>query len=235
MDLLRPKLLLFVLILLLTVQSCAQMKSWISPKSPVKTSAHVKHTSQAPSRAPSQSAHVKHTSQAPSQAPTLARQHQVPSQAPVQAATLARQHMEAGEYQTAIDIYSDECRKQPKDLPLVKEYAKSLEGIKSTAEKALEKGDFASAGRMYYVLQNNYAKFNDVAQMLSFNSAYLNTKLSYCKKSLSMQGFQEYRKGNLNKAIVLWQSLLVIDPNNKDIKEALRTATQQQKNLQVKN
>lgn len=118
---------------------------------------------------------------------------------------------------------------------MMKEYAKSLEGIKSTADKALEKRDFASAGRMYYVLQDNYTKFNNVTQMLTFNSAYLNTKLSYCKKSLSMQGFQEYRKGNINKAIVLWQSLLVIDPNNKDIKEAVRTATLQQKNLQGKN
>lgn len=218
MDLLRPKLLLLVLILLLTVQSCAELKSWISPKSPVKTSAQVKHTSQAPSKAP-----------------TLTRQHQVPSQAPVQAATLARRHMEAGEYQKAIDIYSAECRKAPQDLPMMKEYAKSLEGIKSTADKALEKRDFASAGRMYYVLQENYTKFNNVAQMLTFNSAYLNTKLSYCKKSLSMQGFQEYRKGNINKAIVLWQNLLAIDPNNKDIKEAVRTATLQQKNLQGKN
>jgi len=218
MDLFKPKLLLFVLILLLTVQSCAEMKSWISPKSPVKTSAQVKQTPQAHSKAP-----------------TSARQHQVPSQAPVQAATLARRHMEAGEYQKAIDIYSAECRKQPQDLPMMKEYAKSLEGIKSTADKALEKRDFASAGRMYYVLQDNYTKFNNVTQMLSFNSAYLNTKLSYCKKSLSMQGFQEYRKGNINKAIVVWQNLLVIDPNNKEIKEAVRTATLQQKNLQGKN
>jgi len=218
MDSLRPKLLLLVFILLLSIQSCAEMKSWISPKSPVKTSAQVKHTSQAPSKAP-----------------TLAGQHKVPSQAPVQAATLARQHVEAGEYQKAIDIYSAECRKTPQDLPIMKEYAKSLEGIKSTADKALEKRDFASAGRMYYVLQDNYTKFTGVAQMLSFNSAYLNTKLSYCKKSLSMQGFQEYRKGNINKAIMLWQNLLVIDPNNKDIKEAVRTATLQQKNLQGKN
>jgi tetratricopeptide (TPR) repeat protein len=143
--------------------------------------------------------------------------------------------MEAGEYQKAIDIYSAECRKQPQDPPLMKEYAKSLNGIKSTADKALEKSNFASAGRMYYVLQNNYAKFNDVDRMLSFNSAYLNTKLSYCKKSLSVQGFQEYRKGNLNKAISLWESLLAIDPNNEDIKVTVKTAKQQQKNLKEKS
>lgn len=204
-DVLRPKLLFLVLILLLTFQSCAETKSSISPKSPVEAPAHAKHTSQ------------------------------VPGQAPVQTVNLAKKHMETGEYQKAIDIYSDERRKQPKDLSLVKEYANSLEGIKSTADKALEKGDFAFAGKIYYVLQNNYTKFNKVAQMLSFNSAYLSTKLSYCKKSLSMQGFQEYRKGNINKAIVLWQGLLAIDPHNKDIKEAVRTATQQQKNLQEKN
>jgi cytochrome c-type biogenesis protein CcmH/NrfG len=200
------------------------MKSWVSPKpkSPVKTSAQVKRSSQVPSQASGKTA-------------TLARQQQVPGQASIQGATLARQYMEAGEYQKAIDIYSAECRKQPQNPSLMKEYAKGLNGIKSTADKALEKKDFASAGRMYYVLQNNYAKFNDVDKMLSFNSAYVNTKLSYCKKSLSMQGFQEYRKGNLNEAIALWQSLLVIDPNNEDIKVSVKTAKQQQENLKEKS
>jgi cytochrome c-type biogenesis protein CcmH/NrfG len=205
MNLLRLKPLFFVLILLLAMQSCAEMKSRVSPKSPVKTSSHVKRTPQ------------------------------VSSQEPAQGTTLARQYMEAGEYQKAIDIYSAECRKQPQNPSLMKEYAKALNGIKSTADKALEKRDFASAGRMYYVLQNNYAKFSDVDQMLSFNSAYLNTKLSYCKKSLSIQGFQEYRKGHLNEAIVLWQSLLVIDPNNEDIKVSVKTAKQQQENLKEKS
>lgn len=190
-QVLRPKLRFLALILLITLQSCAETKSGIPPNSPVETQA--------------------------------------------QTVNLAKKHMETGEYQKAIDIYNDERRKKPKDLTLAKEYASRLESIKSMADKALEKGDFAFAGKIYYVLQNNYPKFNKVAQMLSFNSAYLNTKLSYCRKSLSMQGFQEYRKGNLDKSIVLWQGLLAIDPHNKDIKEAVRTATQQQKNLQEKN
>lgn len=67
--------------------------------------------------------------------------------------------------------------------------------------------------------------------MLSFNAPYLNTRLSHCKKSLSVQGFQEYRNGRINNALLLWQGVLDIDPNNKDIKEAVRTAKLQQKNL----
>lgn len=143
--------------------------------------------------------------------------------------------MLSGEYQKAINTYHEEHRKQPKDLPLMKEYAKSLNGIKLAADNALEKGDPAAAGRLYYVLQNNYSKFHDIENMLCFNSSSLAAQLTCCRKSLSKQGFEEYRKGNLDRAITLWQGLLAIDPNNKDIREAVRTATQQQKNLQIKN
>jgi tetratricopeptide (TPR) repeat protein len=198
--------------LLLIVQSCAAVRGWVSPqknpeshKRPVQTATHPKQSSP------------------------------VPDRASVQSADLAKQSMDSGEYQKAIELYNDASRKQPQDLSLMKEYAKSLDGIKSAADKSLQKGDLASAGKLYNVLQNNYTKFNRFENMLSFNKTYLNTKLAYCRKTLSKQGFEEYRKGNLNKAIMLWQGLLVIDPNNKDIKEAVRTATQQQKNLQEKD
>jgi hypothetical protein len=47
-----------------------------------------------------------------------------------------------------------------------------------------------------------------------------------------MQGFQEYRERHIHSALLSWQGVLDIDPDNKDIKEAIRTATLQQKNLQ---
>jgi tetratricopeptide (TPR) repeat protein len=150
---------------------------------------------------------------------------------PTQAATSAKQHMAAGQYQNAINAYNSEYRSRPQDQALVKEYVKSLEDIKAVADKALDKEDFASAGKTYNVLWKNYSRFEGFGQMLSFDKAYLNTKLSHCKKFLSTQGFHEYRKGNLGEAIVLWQSLLAIDPDNADIKGAVRTATLQQENL----
>ncbi len=150
----------------------------------------------------------------------------------VQTQTLAKQYMDAGEYQKAIDAYNGEYLKQPQDQALVKEYVKSLGDIKSAADKALEEGDFASAGKKYNVLLQNYPRFKVFDKRLSFNRTYLKTKVSLCKQSLSKQGFQEYRKGNLNAAIALWQSLLTIDPHNAEIKEALRIAKLQQKNLQ---
>jgi Flp pilus assembly protein TadD len=196
----RIKLLFLVLTLLLIVQSCATMKSWISSKSPDQT----------PTKSPVETS----------------------PKSPVQTQTHARKFMDAGEYQKAINAYYVEYRKQPQDQALVKEYVKSLEDIKSAADKALEEEDFAAAGKNYNVLLKNYSHFKGFDRRLSFNRTYLNKKFSHCKQSLSKQGFQEYRKGNLSAAIALWQNLLAIDPHNKEIKEALRIATLQQNNLQ---
>ena len=197
-------LLVFIGMLLPIVMSCAEMKSWISPKNSVQTSAPVKDYSQ------------------------------TSSQTPTQAANPAKKHMDAGEYQKAIDVYNVEYQKHPHDLSLAREYVKSVENIASAADKALDKKDFASAGRNYDVLLKNYAHFKGLDKELSFNNIYLNEKLCYCKKAIFKQGFQEYRKGNLGEAIALWQDLLIIDPQNTDIKKALRTARLQQKNLQEK-
>lgn len=201
-NLRRLKLIVFISMLLPIVMSCAEMRSLILPKRSVQTSAPVKESSQ--------------TS-------TLVS---------AQAVNLAKGQMEAGEYQKAIDIYNVEHQKHPHDLFLAREYAKSINDIASAAGKALDEKDFASAGRNYDVLLKNYAHFKGFDKELSFNSIELNEKLSYCKKAIFKQGFQEYRKGNLSEAIELWQDLLVIDPQNTDIKKALRTAKLQQKNLQ---
>lgn len=201
MKLFRLMLVLFVFILSFTLQSCNGIKNLIAPRSSVRTSSHNKPAAQAS------------------------------SQSPTQVANLAQKHIKAGNYQKAINIYSSEHRRHPQDLQLMQMYAKSLDSIKSTADDAFEKKDFAYAGRIYYVLQKNYGKLGHVVQMISFDNAYLNTRLSYCKKSLSIKGFQEYREGHLNSALASWQCVLDIDPNNKDIKEAMKTAKLQQKNL----
>lgn len=211
--------------LLPIVVSCAEMKSWISPKKSVQTSAPVQDDSQTSGQTPAQTA-------------KLAKKHkdspQTSSQTPSKAAELAKKHLKAGEYQKAIDVYNVECQKHPHDLSLAREYVKIIENIASAADKALDKKDYGSAGRNYDILLKNYAHFKGVDKKLSFKSIELNEKLSDCKKAIFKRGFQEYREGNLNEAIALWQDLLAIDPQNTDIKKALRTAKLQQKNLQEK-
>jgi len=230
MMFLKHKPIFFVIMLLFVFQSCAEMKSWVTPKKHARTTTQVKRSSQTSKQVTTKTKTPALTKEnEPAQSQTSS-----PTQASPQPESVADKYMKTGEYQKVINFYADACRKQPQDQSLAKEYAKSLNGMRSAADSVLGKGDTASAGRIYDILQCNYAKFNNVSSMLSFDKAYLNARLAYCKKTLSRQGFEEYRKGNINKAILLWQGLLAIDPNNKDIKRAVRTATQQQKNLQGK-
>jgi tetratricopeptide (TPR) repeat protein len=151
--------------------------------------------------------------------------------ASVQELSQARQYMTEGEYQKVIDFYDAEYKRHPQDRELMKEYVKSLEEIKTAANRALGRKDFATAGKTYYVLLKNYPEFKGFADLLSFDRAQLNSRLTNCKTILYKKGFQEYRKGNLTESIALWQDYLAIDPDNTDIKKALSTAKTQQKNL----
>jgi tetratricopeptide (TPR) repeat protein len=151
--------------------------------------------------------------------------------ASVQELSQARQYVTEGEYQKAIDFYNAEYKRHPQDRKLVKEYVKSLQEIKTAANRALGREDFATAGKTYYVLLKNYPYFKDFAYLLSFDRARLNSRLTDCKTALYNKGFEEYRKGNLSESIALWQDYLAINPDNTDIKKALNTAKTQQKNL----
>ena len=203
-NLCKSKLLVLIIMLLPILQSCAQTKSQVTPKSSVKTPAPVKDSSK------------------------------TSIQTSARVANLAKKHMEAGECQKAIDVYIVVYRKHPNDQALVKEYVKSIENIKSAADNALVKENFASAGRKYGLLLKNYAHFKGFQKKLSFKNTYLDEKIYYCKKVLFTRGFQEYRKENLSTAIALWQELLSIDPQDAEIKKLLRTAELLQKNLKEK-
>jgi tetratricopeptide (TPR) repeat protein len=144
---------------------------------------------------------------------------------------VARGHLQAGEYQKAIDVYHAGYQKSPGDQKLLDAYVQALDHMAASANQALDRQAVGAAGKTYDILLKNYVRFSGFEGQLAFTPASLNEKLNYCKKTLFKQGFEEYRKGNLSQSIALWEDLLVIDPRNADIKEALRIAKLQQKNL----
>jgi tetratricopeptide (TPR) repeat protein len=200
-DLFSLKWFITILIFLIVLIGCAQMKTGSPSKTSIQTSA------QKPVQETSPKASVKE---------------------PVQ----SKRPQMMGDYQKTIDAYKAEQTKHPHDQSLAKDYAKSLDEMKVAADSEYENENYPSACKTYSILMKNYSAFRSFAHMLSFNKQALNKKLTDCKTTLSKKGFQEYREGNLNEAIALWQGYLVIDPNNTDIRKAVNTATLQQKNLQ---
>jgi len=203
----RHKLFMLILLLLPAIWSCAQIGKRVSPEKGTETPpAPAEETSQ-----PSVDESVR---------------------APIPAADLAQKQMDAGRYQKALDLYDMAHRSTPQDRQLLQNYTASVEKIRSVALQAMDQQDCVSAGLNYHLLLKNYSNFQRLGGTLSFDAADLDENLANCKKCIAKQGFEAYRNGDLDEAIALWEALLEIDPGNAEIKDALRIARMQQKNLQ---
>ncbi len=141
-------------------------------------------------------------------------------------------YIASGDFQKAIDACNVMYTKYPQDKVLTRSYIETIETIKNTAIMAFNKEDFVYAGKIYHILLNNFHNFTEFASLLSFNTNYLNTRITACSKALFNKGLEQYRKGNLNKAIYLWESLLAFDPDNADAMKAIDTANTQLRNLE---
>jgi tetratricopeptide (TPR) repeat protein len=137
----------------------------------------------------------------------------------------------SNDYQDILNDWKAEHARNPKNQEIMKNYAKAVEGIKTEADKAYEKENYASSGRIYGMLLKNYPGFKRFGKLLSFDRQQLKDRLSSCKTVLYQRGFEQYRNNHLNEAILSWQSLLSIDPHNEDIRKAVNTAVLQRKNL----
>jgi len=141
-------------------------------------------------------------------------------------------HLRAEEFPKAIVIYREAYQKYPQDPTVRSGYIKTLESIKSGGDRAFERSDFALAGRVYRILLNNLSSVSRLNGFISFNREGLTARIRDCKKILFEKGLEQYRSGNLNQAIALWENILAFDPENQEIKKAVDMATLQLRNLQ---
>ena len=146
----------------------------------------------------------------------------------------SEQYVAQGNYNSALDIYDDACRKYSDDQALFTNYDKTREHIYLAADEAFKRRDFASSGRAYYVLLKNYSYCPALFKKPSFDKGFLHDRLEHCNSYLSKRALALYREGNLSEAITIWKSILEFDPNNAVIMKAIDTATIQLKNIQQK-
>jgi hypothetical protein len=107
-----------------------------------------------------------------------------------------------------------------------------MEELKGLAERALARKDFVAAGKGYAVLWREYPMAQQVGLSLSFSRNDVDEGIKNCRTQLTREGLDQYRKGNLKEAIVIWQGLLQFDPDNAEIQKAVDTATEQLRKLQ---
>lgn len=142
-------------------------------------------------------------------------------------AARSRAEMEAGSYDKAMAVYQAALKDFPGDASLKSGYAAVVGDLKTAGERAFAAGDHARAGRIDWLLLKNLTSLEKLGVAGGLNRKGLDTTIKNCSTILKNRGLEEYRKGNLEKAISIWNSLLAFDPQNVEINKAVETARAQ--------
>lgn len=144
----------------------------------------------------------------------------------------ARREMKAGNFGKAVGLYGAALKDQPGEKSAKADYASAILEIKAAGDEALARRDYAAAGRIHRLLLDNLGFFEGLegigkAAAASLKKDRLVEAVKICRQGLTNNGLAEYRKGDLEKAIEIWDSLLAFDPGNAEIKKAVKTARAQ--------
>jgi tetratricopeptide (TPR) repeat protein len=144
----------------------------------------------------------------------------------------AQEQFAVGRYKKAFEIYSAAYDKYH-DAGLRRGYARLGEQTKAAADVWFQVGNFEEAGSVYRNLFESGITTRDFSEALSFNDDDLMRKIKACSASLMELGLMRYREQKLEEAIAVWKKALAFDTNNRNVRNAIDTATVQLQQLKT--
>ncbi|MGE5742186.1 MAG: tetratricopeptide repeat protein [Candidatus Aminicenantes bacterium RBG_16_66_30] len=141
-----------------------------------------------------------------------------------------RQELGTGNHAKALAVYQAALKDYPGNAAAKDLYAKGVADIRAIGTRALEAKDYALAGKVSGLLLRNIDSIEAVAGRTAGGGSArrdLEETIRACSSRLTNGGLVEYRKGNIESAIMLWDELLGFDPGNTEIKKAVETAKAQ--------
>jgi tetratricopeptide (TPR) repeat protein len=146
------------------------------------------------------------------------------------AARRAQELVARGKLKEALKVYSDAYDRR-RTAGLRNSYVRLCEQLRKSADAAYQDRDFAAAGGSYHALLKNGLAARDISSLLSFDAAYLETRINACSRSLMEAGLERYRRERLDEAVEIWEGVLAFDPENGEVQKALDTARTQLRQL----
>jgi tetratricopeptide (TPR) repeat protein len=138
---------------------------------------------------------------------------------------------DADDYMNALKAFRPAIQAFPEDSSLKNNLAEALKDLHRRSEKALEKEEYAVAGKMYALLLNENHQLKDLDMSIPFSSESLEDGIKQCRIQLTRKGLELYREEKLKEAVSVWKSLLEFDPGNTEIIKAVGTAEEQLKKI----
>jgi len=143
----------------------------------------------------------------------------------------ALKEMKAGNPAKALELSSAILKEYPGGADATANYLKLVQEIKVSADKAMADKDYVQAGKLYVLVLKSSPFFDGPPPIAALSRTDITGALAACRDVLTKSGLEEYRKGNLAKAIDVWEGLLSFDPENVEIKKAVQTAKTQQSEI----
>lgn len=143
----------------------------------------------------------------------------------------AQSQLARGEYKKVLALYAAADDKYEHDPALQHHYARTGDKIKGAADTAFQQGVFFQAGGIYHILQESGITGRNFQEPLSFDNAYLRSRIGSCSKTLMEQGLVKYREDDLDGAVSIFSKVMAFDPGNKTVAKALRTTNKQRQML----
>ncbi|MBN1274448.1 MAG: hypothetical protein JXB26_19475 [Candidatus Aminicenantes bacterium] len=134
-------------------------------------------------------------------------------------------------YVKAIGSYQLLFHDYHNDRSLNQSFSKTVSSIYQRGETAFKNDDLLASGRINYALLKNHDLIERSDLFFPFSNSSLQERLRVCRDNLTKKGLEYYRKGDLKKAISTWKGILEFDPENVEIKKAIKNSEDQLKKI----
>lgn len=134
-------------------------------------------------------------------------------------------------YRRALELV---CERHQANQPLdgmEKEYIAAVNGLLEIGEDAMSSSDYGFAGQNFRTVLDAYPAESKLVGKIKSSEKVLKAHLETCSNELMEQGLEQYRRGELEKAIKTWKTIIAFSADHKGAEKAIATATVQEKSL----
>ena len=142
----------------------------------------------------------------------------------------AQEQVMLGKYKQALEIYA-RAYDRYHHPGLRRGFARLGEQLHAASDKAYQGNNYTEAGSIARNLFESGITTRDFADSLSFDDNDLSARIIASSRALMELGLIRYREEKLDEAIATWKKALAFDMDNKNVKQAIDTATIQLQQL----
>jgi tetratricopeptide (TPR) repeat protein len=130
-------------------------------------------------------------------------------------------------FERALEMFAAALKEDPGHPGAAQDFPEALVGLKNSGDDAFRQGRLEMAGKRYETVSRYLGHPAVKGKTLPFTKAELQANTDGVSEALMEKGLSEYRKGNLEAAIVFWKSILAYDPSHAEALRSVQTTTTQ--------